>query len=90
MIFNGYMMVEWLQAHKACQGQIANFRRTFGADKVAITQENLKLGENAGLNYNWLARMLGVKDFCHQAQDRHNKGSVHLWAVMIKLGEVKE
>jgi hypothetical protein len=90
MTFNGYMTVEWLQAHDACKGQIANFRRTFGADKVAITLENLKEGECAGLNYNWLARMLGIKDFLHQAQDRHHRASDHLWKELIKLGEVKE
>ena len=88
MILDGYITVEWLQAHEACQGQIANFRRTFGADKVAITLDNLKTGEAAGLNYNWLAKMLGIKDFLFQAQDREYRASHRMYVELVKLKEI--
>lgn len=88
MILNGYMTVEWLQANQACKGQIANFRRTFGADKVAITLDNLKKGETAGLNYNWLAKVLGIKDFLFQAQDREHRASQRMYVELVKLKEI--
>ena len=60
---------EWLIENKACKGQIENFKRTFPEGRAEINLENAIKAVDAGLNLNWLARILKITDFEYAAFD---------------------